>query len=194
MTKRLLPGFTLIKAGRLELVQWRSSFDKVQPLRGFTLIELLVVLTIIAILFSAGMALYTVVNQKSRDAARLAELSILQQAIFSATHETENSALELCFNTTTPCQGVSFPLDTSTQKADGSGWIKVDFDSKNIVNLPKLPLDPTNNANYYYRYYSNGTAWKIETALESAQYQEKMQTDGGTDPQKYEVGLKIGSL
>lgn len=194
MTGRSLRGFTLIKAGRLEQVQWRSSFDKVQPFHGFTLIELLVVLAIIAILFSAGMALYTVVSQKSRDAARLANLSNLQQAIFSATHEAESSALELCFNTTTPCQGSSFPVDGTTQKADGSGWIKVNFDSKNIVNLPKLPLDPANSATYYYRYYSNGTAWKIEATLESTQYQDKMQSDGGTDPNKYEVGLKIGSL
>lgn len=163
-------------------------------LTGFTLIELLVVMAIIAILFGAGMAVYNVVNQKSRDAVRLADLSNLQQAIFSATHEAQNSALELCFNTTTPCQGSSFPVDATSQKADGSGWIKINFDSKSIVNLPKLPLDPVNNTTYFYRYYSNGAAWKIETTLESSQYQEKMQTDGGTDPQKYEVGLKINQL
>ena len=40
-------GFSLIKAGRLERVQWRSSFDSV---KGFTLIELLVVVAIMGIL------------------------------------------------------------------------------------------------------------------------------------------------
>jgi|SRR3989344_6237506 len=50
-------GFTFIKAGRLEQVQWRSSFDSLKPF-GFTLIELLVSIAVIAVLSTVGFIEY----------------------------------------------------------------------------------------------------------------------------------------
>jgi prepilin-type N-terminal cleavage/methylation domain-containing protein len=46
-------GFSLRKAGRLERVQWRSSFDSENKDKGFSLIEILVTIAILAIVVFA---------------------------------------------------------------------------------------------------------------------------------------------
>ena len=49
--------------------------------RGFTLIELLVVITIIGILSGIGVAAFTSVQKKGRDAQRKSDLSSIQAAL-----------------------------------------------------------------------------------------------------------------
>lgn len=159
--------------------------------RGFTLIELMVVVVIIAILATIAMSVYGSVNAKTRDAIRLSDFANINQAVQVATHSSQDSKLDLCFNIPAPCSGSSYPLSESTKKTNGSGWIKVSFDKENIANFVDLPLDPVNDDTYNYSYYSDGTSWRIETVLESSTYKGKMQSDSGTNPNKYEVGSKI---
>lgn len=159
--------------------------------KGFTLIELMIVVAIIAILASIAMSIYSSVNTKTRDAVRLSDFANINQAIQLAIHNSKDIELDLCFNLQSPCSGSSYPLDENTKKTNGSGWIKVSFDKENIANFANLPLDPVNDVNLNYSYYSDGVAWRIETILESTTYQDKMQSDSGTNPNKYEIGSKI---
>lgn len=48
---------------------------------GFTFVELLVVITIIAVLFAAGIASYTTISMNSRNARRSADLEAIRQAL-----------------------------------------------------------------------------------------------------------------
>jgi prepilin-type N-terminal cleavage/methylation domain-containing protein len=159
--------------------------------KGFTLVELLVVITIIAILTAIGIVIYTGLNQRVRDAVRLADLASIQQALLIVSHDKNKFTTILCFEIDYPCQDSSYPLNDTTRRTDGTGWIKVNFDQSNTVSFTQLPIDPLNNIDHQYLYYSDGNNWRIETTLESTQYQGLMQKDGGLNPQKYEVSSKF---
>lgn len=49
--------------------------------RGFTFIELLVVITIIAVVFAAGVVSYTTISKNSRNARRSADMEAIRQAL-----------------------------------------------------------------------------------------------------------------
>lgn len=156
------------------------------------IIELLTVIIILAILVGIGLIMHGSVNKRARDAVRLADLAKLYQAIIVTTYDSANLAQDLCFGIPLPCQGVSIAVNS--QNTDGTGWIKMNFNAKQEINLSLLPLDPHNDATYNYTYYSDGSNWKIKAILESNQYKSKMQSDGGTDPDKYEIGSNLRLL
>lgn len=161
---------------------------------GFTLIELLVVIAIIAILASIILLVINPIeiNKKTRDAVRLADLASLQQAIIAITQDSQKATQEfLCFGVTPPCQGSSFPQSSTTRNANGTGWVMINFKESSYLNYSVLPTDPTNNAAYHYTYYSDGSEWEINTALESDTYKGKMRNDGGNNDSKYEVGTNL---
>lgn len=161
---------------------------------GFTLVELLVVIAIIAILAAVVVLIINPLEltRRGRDAARLTDLSNLQQAINVAVQEaTASAATILCKGTTTPCNGSSFPVTNSTRNSDGTGWVKTDLSAQQSVSVPTLPVDPTNSAAYHYTYCSDGKAWEIDTVLESDKTKDKMTSDGGNENDKYEVGSNL---
>jgi len=49
--------------------------------KGFTFIELLVVITIIAVVFAAGVVSYTTISKNSRNARRSADMEAIRQAL-----------------------------------------------------------------------------------------------------------------
>ena len=159
--------------------------------RGFTLVELLVVIAIIAILAAVVVLIINPLEltKRGRDAARLTDLSNLQQAINVAVQEaTASSAAILCEGTTVPCDGSS---NTGTRTADGTGWVKVNMSAQKSVSVPTLPVDPTNSTSLHYTYCSDGDAWEINTTLESQQQSGKAGNDGGDEGQFYEVGSNL---
>ncbi len=163
--------------------------------KGFTLVELLVVIAIIAIL-AAVIAL--IINpleltKRSRDAARLTDLSNLQQAINVAAQEATASGTDILCKppATAPCTESSNPEGAATRKSDGTGWVKVDMSTQKSVSVPTLPIDPVNSTTYKYTYKSNGTTWEINAVLESDQQKDKMKSDGGNDVNVYEVGSDL---
>lgn len=164
--------------------------------RGFTLVELLVVIAIIAILAAVVVLIINPLEltRRGRDAARLADLANLQQAINVAAQEATSSAAEiLCAGVAAPCSGKS---DVGSRSSDGTGWVKVNLSSSKSVSVPTLQVDPTNSTAYHYTYCSDGNGWEINATLESEQQSTKPGTDGGDDPALYEVGssLKLISL
>lgn len=159
--------------------------------KGFTLVELLVVIAIIAILAAVVVLIINPLEltRRGRDAARLTDLANLQQAINVAVQEaTSSAAAILCSGASTPCSGSS---NTGTRSSNGTGWVKVNLSAQQSVSVPTLPVDPTNNTTYHYTYCSDGTAWEIDTTLESTQQSPKMSADGGNDTAVYEVGSNL---
>ena len=162
--------------------------------KGFTLVELLVVIAIIAILAAVVVLIINPIEltKRGRDAARLTDLANLQQAINVAAQEaTSSGAAILCSGVSAPCSANSNDGGANTRKSDGTGWVKVNLSSQKSVSVPTLPADQINNATYRYTYSSDGDSWEINAVLESAQYADKMTTDGGDSNDVYEVGSNL---
>lgn len=133
--------------------------------KGFTLIELLVVITILGILASAvGVALNPLKRQKqARDAIRKQDISIIAEALVSYFALTDYYPRE------NDCDTSRFETNTHTPKGDHckgyKGFISNPPDWENTGDdeiyvalitqeklVKKLPRDPINNTNYFYRY------------------------------------------
>lgn len=162
---------------------------------GFTLVELLVVIAIIAILAAVVVLIINPLEllRRGRDSTRLLDLQNLQQAINVAVQESTDSAQEIL------CKGVGTATcaakstDANSRNPNGTGWVKVDLSTQQAVSVPTLPIDPNgNNITYHYVYCADtsggGAKWEIFAELESAQQLPKEGTDGGNDPDKYEIG------
>lgn len=167
--------------------------------RGFTLVELLVVIAIVAILAAVVVLIINPLEltRRGRDAARLSDLSNLQNAINVAVQEaTDSGAAILCDGGTYPCTEASYPLGGSTRLSDGTGWVKVNLGGQKSVSIPTLPVDPVNDTTYHYTYCADDDAWEIDTTLESDQQKTKMTADGGDQNAsdttgKFEVGSNL---
>ncbi|EKD85382.1 MAG: hypothetical protein ACD_38C00035G0006 [uncultured bacterium] len=160
----------------------RNLKKSAQVHKGFTLVELLVVIAIIAILAAVVVLIINPLEltRRGRDAARLSDLSNLQQAINVTLQEATGSATEiLCKGGI--CTGNSV---SDSRAADGDGWVKANLSAQTSVSVPILPVDPAsspNTAANHYTYCSNGDTWKIVTDLESTQQTPKETQDGGTN-------------
>ena len=168
--------------------------------RGFTLVELLVVIAIIAILAAVVVLIINPLEltKRGRDAARLTDLANLQQAINVAVQEATGSGTVtlLCVG---GLQGGACPGNSATngRVSDGTGWVKVNLSSQKSVSVPTLPIDPVNSTGTtgnHYVYCSDGNGWEIDTGLESDQYKNKAQNDGGNDTALYEVGSNLALI
>jgi prepilin-type N-terminal cleavage/methylation domain-containing protein len=91
--------------------------------KGFTFIELLVVITIMAVIFAAGIVSYTTISKNSRDARRMSDLEAIRQA------------LEMCRS----IDGV-YPNETPDGIYPASG--SVECETSGTVTLKATPHDP----------------------------------------------------
>ncbi|MFZ5425230.1 MAG: type II secretion system protein [Patescibacteria group bacterium] len=157
--------------------------------KGFTLLELLIVITVISILASL---LVVVLNAgeylgASRDSHRVTDLNKVQLAI---TNALTDNAIELTDTTgCTTCNSL-----TGTTAIDGTGWVQFNNTSGNGLSglLFVLPVDPTNEGNHVYRYYSNGTDFEINVNFESEKFtNENAVSDGGNNDSVYEKGWDL---
>lgn len=174
-----------------------KNLKKTAQIKGFTLVELLVVIAIIAILAAVVVLIINPLEltKRSRDAARLTDLSNLQQAINVAVQEATTSGTNiLCNGEAATCNGSSNSGDASVRSSSGNGWIKVNLGSQKSVSVPTLPVDPINSTAYHYTYCVNNDAWEIDTVLESDQQKDKMKNDGGGEDDKYEVGSNLSLI
>jgi prepilin-type N-terminal cleavage/methylation domain-containing protein len=198
-----------------------KKFDK----KGFTLIELLVVIAIIAIL--AVVVVLTLnpaqLLAESRDSQRVSDLGTLKSAVslylIDATVPNLASSsfgYSACYlssisgtGTSTANCGVfanTYATDASTTKAlyrnnNAQGWLPVNFSQLSYgTPLSALPVDPVNNATYYYAYAATSTPgyyFEIDTFMESKKYNasgtnDVVSTDGGDNNKTYEVGNQPG--
>ncbi len=159
---------------------------------GFTLIELLVVLVIISVL---SIIIFTLlnpleINRQARDAVRLSDLANLQQALVAKIGDPDTDKNFLCNGSSGGCVGNSL----GNRNVNGSGWIKANFDSIQGVTFHILPIDPVNLEPYFYTYSSNGNNFELNAKIESVKFLNKSQSDGGNNPEVYEIGTNLTLL
>lgn len=170
-----------------------------RTITGFTLVELLVVIAIVAILAAVVVLIINPLEltRRGRDAARLSDLSNLQNAINVAVQEaTDSGAAILCNGASYPCPDKSYPVGANTRVSNGTGWVKVNLGGQKSVSVPTLPVDPTNSSVYHYSYCADNDAWEIDAVLESDQQKPKMAADGGDQNAidtsgRFEVGSNL---
>lgn len=103
--------------------------------KGFTFVELLVVITIIGVVFAAGVVSYTTISKNSRNARRSADMEAIRQA------------LEMCRS----IDGV-YPasiVDT------------IHCSDPSIVTLKNTPLDPRPCPGTTYTYTLSGGGYSL---------------------------------
>lgn len=195
--------------------------------KAFTLIELLVVIAIIAIL---SIVVVLTVNpaemlRQSRDTQRVSDLSTLRSALNLYLVDSTGPNLASssygyggCYlstligagTTTAKCGSIfvgGYSINVSTTQAlyrknDSTGWIPVQFSQITLgTPLSSLPVDPTNNASYYYAYAATSTGgsyyFELDALMESKKYgpggsNDVTTNDGGDNVSVLEVGSKPG--
>ena len=114
---------------------------------GFTFVELLVVITIVGVIFAAGVVSFTTITSRSRDARRKADLESVRQA------------MGMCRSLTG-----SYPVDISSNVTCSVG----------VVLLAKTPTDPKGcSAGSDYTYsWASATAYILSApCFEDGSYQ-----------------------
>ena len=115
--------------------------------KGFTLIELLIVVAVIGILASVVLVGLGPVQKQGRDARRISDLRQVQ------------NGLELYYN-----KNGSYPSGTFNNPTQ---WNTIKTTLENAgIGISNIPIDPTNNSTYYYRYGSDGTSYVLGAQLE----------------------------
>lgn len=166
------------------------------PLWVKILLSVGVVIMIIPIIAILAATVVLIINpleltRRSRDAARLTDLSYIAEAINTAWVATPDDPKILCSNTKIPCEGKSNISDPNVKNLDGTGWIKVDISKTKVIPPTSLVVDPVNDDKFYYRYCSDGKNWEINTVLESEKDQKYAVEDKGDDPNLYEAGSDL---
>ena len=177
-SKRRNASFTLRQAP-LDTARDRQGKT---PLESFTLIELLVVIAILAVLAVAVVLVLNPVEliKESRDTTRIEDLATLNKALTllqvdQSTISFGSSTtvyVSIPYNTTsTQCANLGLPTlpagyaygcapSSTYERADGTGWIPVDFTSFSAgAPFSKLPRDPVNatSSGLYYTYIPGGS-------------------------------------
>ena len=148
---------------------------------GFTLIELLVVISIIALIVSAALLLLNSSRQKSRNAARLADIQQIRKGLDvfqlncnsypNQTSVTINSTLSLYTGSTVGCGA----KDGSSSANGGFGLVANAAGTVIVRTLKAAPLPAdgatcatgTNNS-YIYNTTDSGSTYTITFCLGSA--------------------------
>lgn len=174
-----------------------------QP-KGFTLLELLIVIAILAVLATVAVLVINPVEylRQARDSQRVGDLAAVKGAIdlYLTTATTPDLTVGVSGNAARCTAGMTNPFTitpctvSATRAVDGTGWVLVNFGLLSGGSpLTTLPVDPTNNATYYYAYAANESAntYELNAKLESVKFgtdQDLDGKDGGSDVAWYEVG------
>lgn len=198
--------------------------------KGFTLLELVIVIGILAVLGVVSVLVLNPAQlfAQARDTTRIEDLGVLRNALALYTSTVSSPNLDnaagvtncstLCYiqNSAITGAGCAGPAGagggarhgtkTATADADrtvaGAGWVPVDFTGiPGGSPVTTLPLDPTNDATYFYSYACDDTAKTVElnVNMESTRYakdgtddKEINTKDGGNNDNIYEVGNEPG--
>ncbi len=189
-----------------------------QKQKGFTLIELLVVIAIVAVL---SVVVILTLNpaellRQARDSSRVSDAATLKSAISLYLADVSSPSIGTagqCYSsasttssgcggryTTVGVGGASTTATTSRGIAGTDGWLPVRFtDISSGSPIGNLPIDPVNNATYFYSYAASTTnlTFEIVMNMESSRYAQSGSgdvetTDGGNSSSTYEIGTAPG--
>jgi len=129
---------------------------KHQRAKGFTLIELLIVIAIMGMMASVLLVSYPSAMKSVRDGQRKRDLASIRAALEQYWDVYGRYPVEqMCTDSSIGCTGCGCVVDNFP---NGSTW-DGNSDLWDLVAeeyLPEIPLDPINNATYYYLYESSG--------------------------------------
>jgi type II secretory pathway pseudopilin PulG len=154
---------------------------------GVTLLELVLVVGLVLI-FGVSLTLFAnpaEYKAKARDRKRLADISVLEGAINEYLMDVGEYPGEddVFYSSTSLPAGQPGPLEHAT-----NGWIGDDLSTY----VSKLPVDPLNNASYFYSYMFGATGYELNVQLEYLT--EYMEEDGGNVSDVYEIGNNLAIL
>jgi len=185
----------------------QSIHMRPRSVTGFTLVELLIVIAILAVL---SVTVVLVLNpaellRQARDTRRLSDLSSIHRAISFYLVDQAGSvswvASHNCTVGTASPMGGGVCVTNSSTVVTGTGWVDVGFSSTTTGSpLAALPLDPTNDATYFYAFKkTSGLVYELDSRMESIKYATTSATevmssarDGGNNSGWYEVGNEAG--
>jgi len=173
-------------------------------MRGFTLVELLITIAIISILAVVVVIVLNPIEliKQARDSTRVTDMANLKHAV--GLYLTENpygtlasssAGYGACYLSTTSGNGTSSPncgifkntfgkiassSSATYRNNDSTGWVPVNFHLTIGVPLGPLPVDPVNNAFYYYGYAAtttSGSYFEFGAFIESKKYGYKGASD-----------------
>lgn len=179
--------------------------------KGFTLLELLIVIAILAILATVAVLVINPAEylRQARDSQRVGDLGALKGAIdLILTNSTTTTPLGSCPSGAAAARctvaGAGSPFATPSGACGANvgrgingaatNWVDVAFSSlAGGSPLSVLPVDPQNNATYYYGYACNNTSatYELDAKFESTKFnvdQNLAGIDGGSTATWYEVG------
>ena len=183
---------------------------------GFTLIELLLSIAIVAILSTTVVVVARPTTRlgQSRDLQRVLDLGALDTALRLATFNAEfmgtstiiylslpdNSSSTCGSYALTPPIGYTYQCASTAnnEKADGTGWIPINFSGISELSFNALPLDPATSASssLYYSYIPGGDSFELNALLEFGATSpigvpDPATIDGGDSTQLYEKGTNL---
>lgn len=117
--------------------------------RGFTLIEILVVVAIIGILTSVAVVGYAQARMKARDSQRMSDLRQVQRALELYYLANNQYPSETWCDSSRGSSGTA-----GCETVSGTAWDTSSAIWTALVPtyIQALPVDPLNNASYYYVY------------------------------------------
>jgi hypothetical protein len=124
---------------------------------------------------------------EARDFQRISDMNAIKTAMNLYIIEGKTLTCE---------EGEGYSSEDGTKATDGTGWIPVDLTSlPGGSPLPFYPVDPINEYNplegprsvYTFTCNPVNNTFKLTTVFESLKYRVKMDEDGGTDMDAYEV-------
>ncbi len=157
--------------------------------RAFTLVELLIVIAVISVLYSATFYVLKPDNlkAKARDGVRLADLGSLQTLIENYIADNgfppdSDNVLRKSYLSVNP--------QVNPARSDGGGWLGINFGNA----VEKLPTDPLNSGEYFYRYIRLGQKYELDGKLEFYASLMKGDEDGGNSETRLEKGTDLNLL
>ena len=157
---------------------------------GVTFVELTVAIAILIIITTS--ILFTVnpafLKSKSRDEKRLSDLQTLDRVI--AEYQIDNGVYPDLVDTTRTSTSLPSGALGPLQNISGNGWIIADMSIYDTT----LPIDPINNATYFYSYRHTTSGYELNAVLETLSKYSLNTSDGGNDDTVYEIGNDLSIL
>lgn len=177
--------------------------------KGFTLLELLIVIAILAVLATVAVLVINPVEylRQARDSQRIGDLAAVKGAIdlyLTTATGTPDLTVGVSGNAARCTAGSTNPFTitpctvNATRTTGGAGWALVNI---GLISggspLPLLPIDPVNDATYFYAYAANESlnTYELNAKLESTKFTADLDvdgTDGGNNAGWYEIGNDPG--